>query len=585
MPNKSRTAVILAGVAILSIVALLGVQTWATLARDQLPLFSLAHVAPDGRVFVLVDGNLYVESQTGESLEVIPLSRFGVQHFEGDFAVLSDDSIILESGRLRGAEPLQRCALKTGECRQLTGAGDSLLAGVAFRLAVDEPHQRIRVAYTAHHQLLLADLEGRVLSRKFGACRFPSAMARVAEDEFLVSDTNLARIVRISGREEDFGTALGQFSVEGWSKQPEHTYPKGIAITGDGTRWIVVTDGRISNGELYRLGHEASTPTPIPLPEGTDAMFPEALADSVLLPDGGLYRIHRFALDGTRMTDFGSPELKASLNGLTARASVLGLVFKGSYVGLLAVSLPMLVVALWMQRKAAASEERVAVPVEPQAGEDAPYRNPESRSRELRGEYLFQRRFTVLDSRDARRAGLLMSVPYVLICLVALMLVGVTIASRPSGDGAWRLFVWPVGLLVVLLIFLALGVFQSLKHERLSIDARGLRYASLFRGPLAFLARLLPGWELAWEEIEHITLKRAAGGRVGGAWYYELRDRSGKQRRINALSWRLEGEDETGLTLRAVQRFSAAEVQAVVRKTRLHRQLAAHLPELASPQG
>ncbi|HEY0094916.1 MAG TPA: hypothetical protein VGB96_11345, partial [Archangium sp.] len=140
MSNKSRTAVILAAVAILSIVALLGLQTWASLARDRLPLFSLAHVAPDGRVFVLVDGNLYVESQTGESLEVIPLSRFGVQHFEGDFAVLSDDSIILKSGRARGAEPLQRCALKTGECRQLDAAGgESLEAGVAFRLTVDEP--------------------------------------------------------------------------------------------------------------------------------------------------------------------------------------------------------------------------------------------------------------------------------------------------------------------------------------------------------------------------------------------------------------------------------------------------------------
>src|SRR5687768_14758252 len=119
MRGNSRTSVIIAGVAILSIVALLGVQTWATIARDEMPLFSLVHAAPDGRVFVLLDEALYVESPTGESLEVIPLSRFGVQHFEGDFAVLSDDSIILERGRVRGEEPLQRCALKTGECREL----------------------------------------------------------------------------------------------------------------------------------------------------------------------------------------------------------------------------------------------------------------------------------------------------------------------------------------------------------------------------------------------------------------------------------------------------------------------------------
>lgn len=409
MRGNSRTSVLIAGVAILSIVALLGVQTWATVARDEMPLFSLVHAAPDGRVFVLLDGNLYVESPTGESLEVIPLSRFGVQHFEGDFAVLSDDSIILERGRVRGEEPLQRCALKTGECRELDGAGgESLQVGVAFRLAVDEPHQRIRVAYTAHHQVLLSDFEGRVLSRQFRSCRYPSAMARVAEDEFLVSDTRGARIVRVSGRDEDFGTELGQFSVQRWSAQPGHTRPKGVAITGDGTRWIVMTDENIGNGELYRLGRDASTPTRIPLPENTDTMFPEALADSVLLPDGGVYRIHRFTLDGTRMSDFGSPELKARLAGFATRTRTLGFVFKGSYIGLLLVSLPMLIAALWMQRKAAAAEDRVLGPVESQAGGGEPYRNPESSLRELRGEYLFQRRFTVLDAREVRRVGLLM---------------------------------------------------------------------------------------------------------------------------------------------------------------------------------
>ncbi|HZH18280.1 MAG TPA: hypothetical protein VE057_28270 [Archangium sp.] len=36
--------------ALLSIVALLGVQTWATMVRDEMPLFSLVHAAPDGRV-------------------------------------------------------------------------------------------------------------------------------------------------------------------------------------------------------------------------------------------------------------------------------------------------------------------------------------------------------------------------------------------------------------------------------------------------------------------------------------------------------------------------------------------------------
>ncbi|WNG33559.1 hypothetical protein F0U61_07945 [Archangium violaceum] len=584
MPKRSRTAVIIAGIAILATLVLLGVQTWVSTARGTMAQFLVLHRAPDGRVFVPLEDSLYVESPTGESLEVIPLSRFGVQHVEGDFAVLSDDSILLKAGRARGKAPLQRCALKSGECRQLTVEGDSFLAGVAFRLTVDEPHQRIRVSDTAQHRLLLLDFEGRILRSQYEGCRYPSSMARVAEGEYLVSDTRQARIVRISGREDNFGEELGEFSIEGWSKQPGHTRPKGIAITGDGSRWLVLTDEDISHGELYRFSGEGGPAMSIPLPEGTDTMLPEALGDSVLLPDGGLYRIHRFALDGTRMPDFGSPELKARLSGLASRATTLELLFKGSYIGLLLVTLPMLVIALWLHRKAIASEERGSGPVESRIGDDEQYRNPKSQLRQLRGESLFQRRWLILASHDARRVGLLMGVLVLLTSTVPLMLVGVMVAQRPAGDEFWKPFAWLSGLLIAMLLFTTVCVFQSQKHERLSIDARGIRYVSLFSGPLAFLARLFPGWELAWQELERITLKKAVGGGLGGAWYYELQDRSGKKRRINALSWRLVGEDEAGPTLRDVSRFSAATLQAAIHKTHLHRQLAEHLPELTSPR-
>jgi hypothetical protein len=576
MTKRSRTAVIIAGIATLSIVALLGAQTWATMERGTAPGFLLLHAAPDGRVFVPLEDSLYVESPAGESLEVIPLSRFGVQHFQGDFAVLSDDTLLLGS---QGGEPFQRCALKTGECRPLDVGENSFRAGVAFRLAVDERHQRIRVADTVHHRLLLLDFEGRILRELAQGCRYPSSMARVAEDEFLVSDTQHARVVRISGREDDFGKQLGLFRVEGWSKQLDHTRPKGVAIARDGTRWIVLTDGNINHGELYRLGSEDGTATLIPLPEDTDTLWPEALVDSVLLPDQESYRIHRFALDGTRMLDFGSPELKARLSENAARLTRLELVFKGSSLGLF-VAVPMLVFALWLHRKAAAAEERGGGP----AGDDAPYRNPETRLRQQRGEYLFQRRLLVLSSRDARQSGLLLGISFLLMASSPFVMVGVGVTLVPSANWKAGPFPWLLGMWTVILLFTVVCLFQSQRHERLSIDARGIRYVSLFSGPLAFLERLVPGWEMAWQDLEHITLKRVASG-IGGAWYYELRDGGGEKRRINALSWRLVGEDEAGLTMQEVSRFSAAYIQAAIRKTRLHRQLAEHRPELTSPGG
>jgi hypothetical protein len=43
------------------------------------------------------------------------------------------------------------------------------------------------------------------------------------------------------------------------------------------------------------------------------------------------------------------------------------------------------------------------------------------------------------------------------------------------------------------------------------------------------------------------------------------------------LSWRIAGEEETGLTLQGAAGFSAADIKAVIRKTRLYDALAQRL--------
>jgi hypothetical protein len=590
-PGKKGTAASIAVVAMLSLVTLLGVRLWASMELGALPLFLKLHASPDGRVFVPLDDSLYVESPAGESLEVIPLSRFGVRHFQGDFAVLSDDSILLKPGKLEGLEPLQRCSLKTGECRQLVGEGESFQAGESFRLTVDESQQRIWITDTEHHRLLLLEVDGRILHRKEKGFWFPSSMARVGDDAFLVSDTRHARIVRISAREDTFGKELGELRVDGWSKRPGHTRPKGIAIAADGARWVVLTDRSISNGELYRLGPEDATGTQLVLPEGTDAMYPEALADSVLLPDDALYRIHRFADDGTRMADFGSPELKARLSGFATRAGRLDAISRWSFIAMLFVAAPMLLIALWLNHRAAAAGavELGVATAEPLAEGDELYRDAATRLRQERGEYLFQRRYTVLASREARRVGWVVGLLLSLTMLVTgtRFLVVVSRAFpflKAQNQPLWPL-VLPLVALAVVLLLAGIWWLQVQKHERLLVDARGVRYVSCLSGPLAFLDFLSPSWEMPWLEIERITLKPALGGRLGAAWYYELQERSGTKRCVNALSWRLAGEDEAGLTMQEVMRFHTANIQEAIRRTRLFRLLAGHERRNTHPTG
>ena len=170
--RKKTLGTLVAACALALVGAGLGIRLWANGKIDAMPMFWAVHVAPDGRVLAELDDTLYIESPEGESLGVIPLSRFGVSNFEGDFAVLSDDSVILQGGTMpgqslhditralartrdeapdtdtSGAVPLQRCSLKTLTCTPMTGPGDHLKLRRTFKLCVDEQAQRVYVADT-----------------------------------------------------------------------------------------------------------------------------------------------------------------------------------------------------------------------------------------------------------------------------------------------------------------------------------------------------------------------------------------------------------------------------------------------------
>jgi hypothetical protein len=157
-----------------------------------------------------------------------------------------------------------------------------------------------------------------------------------------------------------------------------------------------------------------------------------------------------------------------------------------------------------------------------------------------------------------------------LLGLVGTPLVTVTLMLWKRG-----LSLWPVlgsGALVVLTLGLG-GAWAALsaRRERLRVDARGVHYTS-------FLALLGRDWQLPWEAVEGIVLRPALGGRVGAAWYYELRERSGRKRLLNAMSWRPEGADEVGVALSRLPRLDARYIQGVIHDTQLFQVLTAHLP-------
>lgn len=96
-------------------------------------------------------------------------------------------------------------------------------------------------------------------------------------------------------------------------------------------------------------------------------------------------------------------------------------------------------------------------------------------------------------------------------------------------------------------------VYLIRRYERLYVSPTGIRYATLFGGPFAFLASLYPSWELSWDDLADIRLVQRVGGRATrGAqiWFYEFQPRQSPMRRLGAAAWRLDGKpDELGLTM------------------------------------
>lgn len=560
--KKNGAAVGLAIAAILLVLAALAVRLWSSGELNRLPALSMVHSAADGRIFVALGNRLFIETEDGESLSVISLQKFGLRELGGDFAALSGNNLILP-GAPSGA--LQRCSLDTFSCDPLDGP-DHWRAGGAFKLAVDESRRRIYVADTSRHRLLMLDMRGSPIAEYGGALRYPNQLRRHG-DSLLVADTNHHRLLTVPLDGDSFSGAVGELSVEDWPGPRDKRYPMGLYIDRAGNRWAVVADGEMNDGAVFRVAADGSV-RHLPMPAVADPLFPGGIGNAVLVPDTESYRIHRFALSGAREADFGSPKLGAELAALRAERQFYGRIFSASLIALLGVAVPMLVVGLWLQRRAL----QWATPAAEELGTDAVptmprFVTPAAQLAQVRGRIIFWRRFTALASGQARLLG------WLLLALTGAM-VGILVALSVESGAA---FDWRDPELLVLAAMtplLLVWVFLVLSYERLHIDREGIRYTSFLSGPFRFLNRLWPDWSLKWGQIESVALKRQGGGAMPASWYFEIRPvDDGRLRKLAALSWRVAGEPETGLRLSMAYRAKPERIHEIVRETALYRLL------------
>lgn len=585
--RKKTLGTLVAGGALLLVGAGLGIRLWANQQVDTMPLFGALHQAPDGRILIELADTLYIESQQGQSLDTIPLSRLGVSNFTGDFAILADNTIILQKGKIAGMSthdfiralartgnqaayvnktgnvPLQRCDLKTYKCQTLSGTdGDYFTVSDPFKLAVDEAAQRILVADTDRQRLVLLDFSGKILST-MGGLQFPNELQITGPELVTLADTNDGEVRRYSYSDDRLKAAEGGTDLGDWMgiALPGFFFPTGYAKTDDGTQWLLIADGALRNGVLYRWGADNGRPKPIILPRGDDVFWVAPTDGGVMVPDNAHYKIWQFANDGTLGGYFSSPQLDAVLADYAGEHRLYKALYSKSLWVMLLIAFPMLIWAWRLQtaieddaherrqsgpQSTGDASEEVAVAKVSAASATPVWQANASVARSGEGEF---RRYQGLNS-PANNVGVLALITVMLVLSATILGVEMYWVSKKFTQ-LRSLFADPILLTLFGAAFLyVLWAWSSIFFERVYVTPEGIRYRSILSGPLFFLNFLWPSWQLPWREITDVKIRKKGRARTVKQWFYVITDRQGETRRISALVWRKVGKMHAGMQIR-----------------------------------
>lgn len=562
--DRKQLTTALAAVFMVSVLVAVGLRLWASTARNSMPQLAMVHAGPDGGLYTMLGDTLYIDDADGNSKRVIPLSRLGISGFWGDFAVLADGGIILPAskqpkdslgkearialrepasgGDRAGAVPLTRCAVETLSCQPLTGspAADYFQADRTFKLAVDEAAGRIYVADTAEQRLLILDMQGRILARQTSGLQFPNQLVLLQPGLLEVADTNGLALRQFDVSADNFVARGEPEPTVGWARGLTHGFPVGLAADKHGGQWVVLADGAIEHGQLYRRASDTDAPRRLPLPENADVLFLAAAGYHVLAPDQANYVIHAFSLDGEALPDAGSDTLQAALADHSSSRRLYDALFSYSLTALLAV-LGLLFIAYRVMRLNVAAPGEGAETVTPQQAVAARGPAPVWSGREVE----FRRRFGGAMGRQS--LWLACGVMALMVGIAAMFFLGGPTpapahSSRHTSDQS------DLVIIAVLAVLLLVGYLLSRRYERLYLSHTGIRYTTYLGGPAAFLAPLYPSWELRWDELMDIRLQNRRYSRGGMTWFYVFAPKAAKERQVYVM-WQAVGAPREDLDL------------------------------------
>ena len=293
---------------------------------------------PDGRVGVKLGNRLYwlrsdVSSHGTVGDDPVPpldLAELGIRHTVGGFGFLASGELLIASDSYdpgagealavyqrqqnhdytrpdasnSSANQLLRCDPDTRRCRPFSRQLPAFTR--SFRLAVDWGRERVYVADTSRHRLVMLDLEGRQLAVAEGF-RFPNQL-RLIDGGLWLADTNHHRLVRVGTDDDSFGEIVEERSV-GLGR---YTWPSDLAAIGDQT-WVLLMNSDMARGRIARYNSDWQLLGTLNLPAGADVMALIGAGDSVLVSDYGRFALYAYGDEGARLTDRTLPALTEHL--------------------------------------------------------------------------------------------------------------------------------------------------------------------------------------------------------------------------------------------------------------------------------
>ncbi len=382
------------GVAALVLVvfgALIGVAFWASgeIARHDGPTHLRAD--PNGNINILVHNHLVRHSPDGQYLSTYDIGKLGVESMVGDFAFLSDGSILIRRGQYspglrRGlaiyfrldnpvepvaeseGEGLVRCYLDTYACTPF--GSDRVDFNEAFHLFIDWRTDDVYVADTSRHILRKYDRDGRSTGIQEKGFWFPNQLMLV-DGALYVVDTNHHSVNIVdadssveasisaftsrssseleatgsesqrtarpksmplaSSRRLKFGEALRKINVApGNSGLGDHVWPAFLTRTND-QWWVNLMGKNMAGGRIARFDADWKFLDSIRLPPEVDPGVMLPVGERVLVTDAKHDRVLQLDSEGKYLEDFESEGLRAAVEENAAQRSNYQTLYFGSF--------------------------------------------------------------------------------------------------------------------------------------------------------------------------------------------------------------------------------------------------------------